>query len=66
MGDPFGNAICLGVTGRWRGKVYFWDHDSEPDLDEWDGSVDTAENITLLAHSFTDFVARLRPIDDES
>jgi hypothetical protein len=60
MDDPGGNAICLGLTGEYRGKVYFWDHDEEPHPDEWDGEVETAGNIQWLANSFTDFVARLR------
>ena len=60
MDDPGGNAICLGLTGEHRGKVYFWDHDEEPYPDEWDGQVETAGNIRLLANSFTEFVAGLR------
>lgn len=51
--DPFGNAICLGIAGAHRGRVYFWDHENEPDED-WDGSVERASNITLIANSFTD------------
>lgn len=61
--DPFGNAICLGIAGEHRGRVYFWDHENEPDED-WDGSVETAGNITLIANSFTEYVAGLRELDD--
>jgi hypothetical protein len=64
MDDPGGNAFCLGVSGRYRGRVYFWDHEEEPDPDDWDGSVETAGNLTLLANSFTDFVAGLQPEPD--
>jgi hypothetical protein len=64
MDDPFGNAICLGLTGKHRGRVYFWDHECEPDPDDWDGQVETAGNILLLANSFTDFVAGLRQPDE--
>jgi hypothetical protein len=60
--DPFGNAICLGVAGEYRGRVYFWDHGNEPGED-WDGSVETAGNLTLLANSFTEYVAGLRELD---
>lgn len=64
MDDPFGNAICLGVAGKYRGRVYFWDHENEPD-DDWDGRVETAGNLTLLANSFADFVSGLcEPKDD--
>lgn len=61
MDDPFGNAICLGLSGKHRGRVFFWDHEEEPDPDEWDGEVETAANICLLANSFTEFVAGLKP-----
>jgi hypothetical protein len=61
MDDPCGNAICMGITGKYRGRIYFWDHESEPDPEEWDGRADTAENVQLLANSFTDFVIGLKP-----
>ena len=61
--DPFGNAICLGIADEHRGKVYFWDHENEPEED-WDGAVETAGNVTLIANSFTEFVAGLCELDD--
>lgn len=64
MDDPFGNAICLGVLGKYRGKVFFWDHENEPDETTWDGSAGSAGNVELLANSFTDFVAGLIPLND--
>ena len=63
MGDPGGNAICIGLTGKYRGRVYFWIHDEQPDPQEWDGEVETAGNVILLANSFTDFVAGIVPRD---
>ena len=67
MDDPFGNAICLGIAGEYRGRIYFWDHEMEPDPGEWDGAVETAGNVQLLANSFGEFVAGLRrPKDDNS
>lgn len=59
MDDPFGNAFCLGVKGEHRGRVYFWDHENEPDPEQWDRRVETAGNIELLANTFTDFIAGL-------
>jgi hypothetical protein len=56
-GRPGGNAICLGLTGDYRCRVFFWVHDEQPDPEEWDGEVETAGNVRLLANSFTDFVA---------
>jgi len=63
MGDPGGNGICIGLTGKYRGRVYFWIHDEQPDPQEWDGQVETASNVILLANSFTDFVAGIVPKD---
>ena len=63
MGDPSGNGICLGLTGGYRGRVYFWIHDEQPVPEEWDGEVETAGNVVLLADSFTDFVAGVGPKD---
>jgi hypothetical protein len=65
MRDPFGNVICLGVSGESRGKVYFWDHESELE-DEWNGSVESAGNIKLLANDFVAFVAHLVPRTDDA
>jgi hypothetical protein len=62
--DPFGNAICLGVAGEHRGRIYFWHHENEPDPDGWDGAVETAGNVTLIANSFTDYVAGLHELAD--
>jgi hypothetical protein len=65
MDDPLGNAICLRVRGSHSGGIYFWDHEMEPDLNTWDGQIDTAGNVSLIARSFTEFVAGLRPSSDE-
>jgi hypothetical protein len=65
MEDPGGNGVCIGLTGKHRGRVYFWVHDEGPDPDAWDGQVETAGNIWPLADTFTEFVAGLRPRDDE-
>ena len=43
--------------------MYFWDHEEEPDPDEWDGSVDGAGNIQRVAESFSEFVAGLRRLE---
>ncbi|MBI2302058.1 MAG: SMI1/KNR4 family protein [Armatimonadetes bacterium] len=63
MDDPFGNAICLGLSGSHRGQVFFWDHEQEPWPEDWDGSVEQAGNITVVADSFTEFVAGLHELD---
>ena len=63
MDDPFGNAICVCVSGPKRGAVYFWDHEREPQPDKWNGSIETAANISLLADSFAEFIAGVRPTE---
>jgi anti-sigma B factor antagonist len=60
MDDPGGNLICLGVSGPDRGRVYFWDHECEPDPDEWDGRVETAGNIHPITRSFAEFLRGIR------
>ncbi|HEV7369455.1 SMI1/KNR4 family protein [Arenibaculum sp.] len=51
--DPFGNAICIALAGRHRGRIYFWDHEREPEDDPF-------EALTALADGFTAFLASLR------
>jgi len=60
MHDAFSRAVCVGLTGPYRGKLYLWDSDDEPGP-SWDGKVESAGNIMLLANSFTEFIATLRP-----
>jgi hypothetical protein len=51
--DSFGNAILLGLHGDRRGKVYFWDHEEEPDNQpDW-------SNVSLVADSFDAFMRGL-------
>ncbi|MDZ7386770.1 MAG: SMI1/KNR4 family protein [candidate division KSB1 bacterium] len=64
--DGGGNQICLGIKGKERGKVYYWDHHNE--WDEQDYLEDYGEpmppeakfqNVYLIAESFEDFIRRL-------
>lgn len=50
--DPFGNLIVLSVGGEDQGKVYFWDHEIEPETVGY-------ENMSLIADSFTEFLNML-------
>lgn len=45
--DPGGYLICLGLEGRARGKVYFWDRGGD------------GEELRFLASSFKDFIDHL-------
>ena len=46
-----GNQICLGISGKYRGKIYFWIHDMESD--------EEMDNMFFLAHSFDEFFGDL-------
>jgi hypothetical protein len=63
MDDHDGNGICLGLAREHFGRVYFWNRDRPPDPEAWDGEMDTAGNVTLLADSFTDFIAGVGPAE---
>lgn len=68
IGDDGGaGQICLGISGKEAGKVYYWDQQNEP-LDEEDYLEDYGEprppaamfqNVHLIANSFEDFLQRL-------
>ncbi|MNI49623.1 SMI1 / KNR4 family protein [compost metagenome] len=47
---PGGNLICIGTDEEFTGKVYFSDHEEEPE------DPDDMSNVYLLANSFSDFL----------
>lgn len=51
--DPGGNIICIGTDEEFTGKIYFWDHEEEPDDPE------DMTNVYLLADSFNEFLEQL-------
>lgn len=55
--DQGGNLICLGIQGKRRGKIYFWDHEDEFD-DHGEGRQDYG-NVYLLADSLDEFLSKL-------
>lgn len=50
--DPFGNAICVGISGKDKGKVFFWDHENEGNKSEQP----FYGNIQIIAESFQNFL----------
>jgi hypothetical protein len=56
--DSFGNVICVGIRGKRRRRIYFWDHEDEFD-DNGQGRQDYG-NVYLLADSFDEFLGKLR------
>ena len=59
--DPGGNYICISTAKQDFGKVYFWDHELEADLDK--GESPSYENLTLISENFSDFIDSLYEID---
>jgi cell wall assembly regulator SMI1 len=52
--DGLGNQVLLGLAGDVGGKVYFWDHELEPETQpDW-------SNVVLIADSFPAFMHGLR------
>lgn len=47
--DPGGNQICIGLSGKYRGRIYFWDHEKE-------GVFFKFSATTILAKSFSEFI----------
>lgn len=60
---PFGNQICLGISGDERGRVYFWDKDDEREITG--DRVNDFGNLYLIANSFSEFVESLFVAEDE-
>ena len=59
---PGGNQICIAVTGEDKGKLFFWDHENERDLDK---NPNDFGNVYLIANSFEEFVESLFAEDEE-
>jgi cell wall assembly regulator SMI1 len=59
--DPFGNMICLSLSGPDRGTVYFWDHEDESE----EGEPPTYRNIYFIAKSFDKFLNMLHDLPED-
>ena len=57
-GDPGGNQFCIGISGDFTGKIFFWDHEEEVDEDDFVDNV-LPENMYLLADDFSIFIDQL-------
>ena len=51
--DPSGNVICLGTKDPYYDKIYFWDHEQEPE------NPDDMSNMFFLANSIDEFLDNL-------
>jgi hypothetical protein len=55
MFDAFGNYVCLDLSSRGRGSVYFLDHERRP-----------PESLTYLAPGLNAFFEDVLPFDHDS
>jgi hypothetical protein len=67
--ERFGGCFCLGIEGGYRGKVYFLDpyqkaKKGDPEAKKGDPAFWWRRR--MLAASFTEFLAGLRPLDRDS
>ena len=60
--DPGGNLILISLEGNTRGKIYFWDHELQPQ-DQLE-SLDEYVNLHPLADSFEQFILSLKREDE--
>lgn len=51
--DPAGNVICLGTEEPFYEKIYFWDHEQEPE------DPDDMSNMYFLANDIDEFLENL-------
>ncbi|MDQ0216518.1 hypothetical protein J2S13_002978 [Oikeobacillus pervagus] len=60
IGDgPSGNVICLGTKEPYYDKIYFWDHEQEPE------DPDDLSNMYFLANSIDEFLDNLYGYTEE-
>lgn len=53
--DSGGNKICISVSGKDFGFIYFWDHEEEVD----EGEIPNYNNLYLLAKNLNEFLESL-------
>ncbi|MFS7423349.1 SMI1/KNR4 family protein [Carnobacterium maltaromaticum] len=49
--DPGGNQICIGISEKHYGKIYFWEHEL--------GNENELENLFYVSDSFINFLNSL-------
>lgn len=58
--DAGGNKVCIDLSVKGYGRIYFWDHDWEVEFDEnWVSDEDPYLNCYLVADSFTAFANKV-------
>ncbi|MEN1970023.1 hypothetical protein WMZ97_18355 [Lentibacillus sp. N15] len=57
--DPDGNAICLDTKEPYYEKIYYWDHEQEPD------NPNNMINMYFLANDINEFLDKLYEDDED-
>jgi SMI1-KNR4 cell-wall len=57
--DPGGNLLCISVSGKDEGKLYFWTHEEECE----EGGIPSYENLYPVADSFENLLQSLTPVN---
>lgn len=66
MDDPFGNDLCIGVSGPHVGRMFFC-HREYDLVDSWESSIDSSSSgLFVLADSLTNFIAHVRPLEPDA
>lgn len=61
------SLLCIGVEGEYLGKVFFWDADMEPELDDFDPPKREKlkwSNVYSVCSTFSDFMNSLSIVPD--
>ncbi|RYZ87165.1 MAG: SMI1/KNR4 family protein [Proteobacteria bacterium] len=62
--DGGGNYVCLLLSKKDYGKIYFWDHELEVDFDDPGESEEAFRNLYWIADSFTEFANSLSATEE--
>lgn len=61
-------VLCIGVSGDPEGKIYLWDLEEEPELDDHPGELEKEKArwsaLYEVSSSFGEFMAQLEAFDD--
>lgn len=57
--DPGGNQICMAITGKHYGTIYFWDHECEADEEK-----PSYSNVHIVASRFSEFLSSLEKSEE--
>ena len=58
--DPGGNFFFLQASGKTSGKVYFYNHEEQPN---YPPAADNNPSLTLIADTFTNFLESIECIE---